>query len=124
MLEHLYREDAKFLLTEAYRSLKPGGIIRLAVPDLEHAFRLYQNGKKEQALDYFFVPIRSAAFNQHHYMYDYELLKALLVSAGFVRVEKLSYRVGRVPDIEILDNRPEETLFVEAQKVLETGKTR
>jgi len=116
MLEHLFLEDAKILLMEAYRSLKPRGIIRLAVPDLEHAFGLYEKGEKEKALSYFFAPIRSAAYEQHHYMYDFDLLKALLESVGFGGVEKFAFQVGKVPDVEKLDNRPEETLFVEAKK--------
>lgn len=29
---------------------------------------------------------------------------------------KRDYRIGNVPDIELLDNRPKETLFMEAEK--------
>lgn len=41
VLEHLPRRDAPFLLRECLRVLKPGGIIRVAVPDLEAQCRLY-----------------------------------------------------------------------------------
>jgi len=116
MLEHLFLEDARILLTEMYRALKQGGRIRLAVPDLEYAFGLYQTGEKEKALSYFFTPIRSGVFDLHNYMYDFDLLSRLVASVGFLEVEKCSFRVGKVPDIEKLDNRPEETLFIEARK--------
>lgn len=41
VLEHLFREDAMRFLQECYRILKPGGILRIAVPDLEDAAREY-----------------------------------------------------------------------------------
>lgn len=41
VLEHLPRDEARLLLAEIYRVLKPGGIIRLVVPDLEGIVRAY-----------------------------------------------------------------------------------
>lgn len=116
MLEHLFLDDAKRLVADIYRVLKPGGLVRLAVPDLAIAVSLYQGGRKEQALAFFFTPSRSGLFDPHHYMYDFELLRSLLLSVGFVDVEHCAYRQGRLPDLELLDNRVEETLFVEARK--------
>jgi predicted SAM-dependent methyltransferase len=115
-LEHLFLEEAQALLQDAYRVLKRGGMIRLAVPDLEYALRLYQAGAKEQALNFFFSRNRGGYLNQHHYMYDFELLKDLLEKAGFVEIQRCGFRQGNMRDVTILDNRPMETLFVEARK--------
>jgi SAM-dependent methyltransferase len=41
VLEHLSREDARRFLHECHRILKPGGILRIVVPDLEDAAREY-----------------------------------------------------------------------------------
>ncbi len=41
VLEHLCRDDAMRFLQECHRILKPGGILRIAVPDLEDAAREY-----------------------------------------------------------------------------------
>jgi len=41
VLEHLNREEAKGFIAEQYRVLKPDGIIRIAVPDLETITRNY-----------------------------------------------------------------------------------
>jgi predicted SAM-dependent methyltransferase len=41
VLEHFTPQQAKFLLQEAYRVLKPQGIIRIVVPDLEDLCREY-----------------------------------------------------------------------------------
>jgi predicted SAM-dependent methyltransferase len=116
MLEHLFREDALALLRDAHRALKRNGRIRVAVPDLAYALRLYQEGAKQQAMSFFFCPDRDGWLNQHHYMYDFDLLTDLLQAVGFSQVERCSFRLGACPDLNFLDNRPEETLYVEATK--------
>ena len=57
VLEHLPRERVPKLLLEVFRVLKPGGVLRVAVPDLEMIARLYlaeldaaASGDKEAAL--------------------------------------------------------------------------
>jgi predicted SAM-dependent methyltransferase len=49
VLEHFPRDTAKDFMKECYRVLKPGGIIRIAVPDLEQIvknyIRLFETGK-------------------------------------------------------------------------------
>lgn len=116
LLEHLYKNDAKKLLKEAFRVLRKGGIVRICVPDLEHAISLYENGNKEEALDYFFDPSESRYLGIHRYMYDFDSLKELLEYAGFTSIERCSYQEGATPDLEVLDCRPSETLYVEARK--------
>ncbi len=41
VLEHMRRADAAAFLAECYRVLKPGGIVRVGVPDLEELCQLY-----------------------------------------------------------------------------------
>lgn len=43
VLEHFTKHDGKKFLTECYRVLKPGGIIRVAIPDLQKIIEQYQN---------------------------------------------------------------------------------
>jgi predicted SAM-dependent methyltransferase len=59
VIEHLKQEEANLLLAESWRILKPKGIIRLVVPDLEAIVREYlkaleqvEAGVKEAELDY------------------------------------------------------------------------
>ena len=115
LIEHLFQDDAVKLLREAYRVLKEGGRLRIGVPDLEYAVSLYQKGNKREALEFFFTTSKSTDyFSRHKYMYDFDLLRTLLAETGFIDIERCSYRQGKFPDIAKLDNRPEQTLFVEA----------
>ncbi len=43
VLEHLSQEEGRKLITECWRVLKPGGILRVVVPDLENIARAYVN---------------------------------------------------------------------------------
>jgi len=59
LLEHLRRTDALPFLLECYRVLKPGGILRVGVPDLERICSLYleklrlaRSGDRAAAHDY------------------------------------------------------------------------
>ena len=59
VLEHLRRSDAEAFLAECYRVLKPDGIVRVGVPNLEKICQLYLsrltaalNGEKTAAHDY------------------------------------------------------------------------
>lgn len=59
VLEHMRRSDAKAFLSECYRVMKPGGIVRVGVPNLEKICQLYLsrltaalNGEKTVAHDY------------------------------------------------------------------------
>ena len=114
-LEHLFKTDAERLLKDCHRVLKPGGIVRICVPDLAYAISLYVAGEKEQMLaNYFFVEDKESFLARHKYMYDFELLKTLLEKIGFSQVTRCNYQEGRTPDLAVLDNRPEESLYVEA----------
>jgi len=115
--EHLFKDDAENLLKSCANSLKLEGTIRISIPDLAYAVSLYGLGKKAEMLDdYFFVEGKSSYLARHKYMYDFELIKAVLERAGFSNVTRCEYQQGITPDIKMLDIYPEESLFVEATK--------
>jgi len=115
-LEHLDRASARRLIEESFRVLKPGGVIRIAVPDLELAWEMYRRGEKDRMLyDYFFAD-DGGGFGQHRYAYDYEMLSRLMSEIGFDKVERASFQKGATPDLPLLDNREDYTLFVEARR--------
>ncbi|NLG62973.1 MAG: methyltransferase domain-containing protein [Candidatus Cloacimonetes bacterium] len=116
VLEHFYLAEGMRILREIHRVLKPTGVVRICVPDLEHAVRMYLQGNRREAVAYFYTDEPAPALRTHRYMYDEALLSDALHEAGFTDVRRCSYQQGSVPDLELLDNRPEETLYMEAAK--------
>lgn len=52
VFEHLTYPQAQNMLKESYRVLKPGGVIRIATPDLQFLMDLYQDPSKPLHKDY------------------------------------------------------------------------
>jgi SAM-dependent methyltransferase len=138
VLEHLSFEDARKVLKECHRVLKPGGCIRIVIPDLKVFAKKYLEKDSTFFRNIIKDEVRSVAdafiralnlsderplirrllfpYSVHKWMYDFDSLKDLLLSCGFNVVEKKCFREGNFPDLEVLDNRPFESLFVEARK--------
>jgi SAM-dependent methyltransferase len=115
VLHHLYYEQAAALLKDVHRILRPGGVARIVVPDLEYIISLYQRGQRQEFLSYFFYSSEvRGQLSTRHYQYDFVLLRDLLASVGFRDVRRCAFRVGQVPDLDALDRMPSESLYVEA----------
>jgi len=116
VLEHLFIDEVLNLISECHRVLRPGGICRVVVPDLEKIISLYNSDDPRKFIaDIYEVTTRRAVKNSHHCAFTGAFLSSLFTQAGFSKCLVLSYRVGNCPDIELLDNRPE-SLFFEAIK--------
>jgi SAM-dependent methyltransferase len=113
VLEHLPLHGAKRCLLECHRCLAPGGVLRIAVPDLDAAVAEYQPQDALAWATGLFEADQPSEKNMHHFMYNFDSLRGLLASVGFSDVTRRSYRQGACPDLDRLDNRPA-SLFVEA----------
>jgi predicted SAM-dependent methyltransferase len=114
------------VLTELRRVLKPGGMLRLALPDLIKGVRAYERGDQ----DYFLIPDEDAKsvgaklvtqliwYGYSRTIFTQEFIAEMLERAGFSRVITCEYRqtASPYPEIIDLDNREAESLFVEAVK--------
>jgi ubiquinone/menaquinone biosynthesis C-methylase UbiE len=126
VLEHLYRRDAQMLLLECRRVLKPGGLIRLVVPDVQAMVRDYlqrKNGHSTAAeraaaadglnerLGYrastapdgnFLFKFYSIwkDFHSHKWMYDGESLTHYVSLAGFQSVQRMEFLKSSIQGIE------------------------
>lgn len=123
-LEHLSREDASRLIGESFRVLKPRGLVRVVVPDLAIGARNYVATMQSNPNDPIAAPeflnwlqlSRLGVRDPHQWMYDAPSLTAILAERGFTNVTVCKYRQGKMPDCDILDNRPEDSLHLEAEK--------
>ncbi len=115
MLEHLYPEQALHCISEVFRVMKPGGIFRVVVPDLDQMIASYDPNQPEKFLTECFETTQSRDYNQHHWHYNEKLFQKILSEAGFREVYRCEYQKGKILDVERIDDRPE-SLFVEAIK--------
>lgn len=125
-LPELRLPDLVPALLELRRVLVPGGTLRLALPDLDRGIRAYLDGER----DYFLIPDSEARstgakfitqmlwYGYSKSLFNQDFARELLERAGFREIAPCRYRQTASPHPEIveLDNRPEESLFVEARK--------
>lgn len=110
LLEHFSKTNAEYFLRECYRVLRPQGILRVVVPDLEQITRTYL-----QALEK-----AGAGCQTWHYNYEWMLLEMYdqtvrNCSGG----EMLAYLSrDHIPNEEFIIER----LGTEAKNLIETGK--
>lgn len=101
LIEHLPSEGGRFLLSEAYRVLKPGGAIRIVTPDLQSLARMCVNEPNEGERRYldFVAKLHgqdaiepSDALNYifydygHRHIYTARRLSEAMAASGFVGI--------------------------------------
>lgn len=111
-------------LVELRRILRPGGVLRLGLPDLDRAVDAYRRADRE----FFLVPdgdMRSLGgklvtqllwYGYSRTVFVPEFAEELLARAGYSTIEHVEFGETRsvFPDIVSLDNRRHESFFVEA----------
>jgi predicted SAM-dependent methyltransferase len=100
-IEHLSADQAGAYVAEAYRVLRPGGVIRTSTPDLEEISRSLlersPNDLEVHRSHGYVAPTHGAMVNNYAYdwghrrLYDEETLALLLADAGLVEPLRHSY---------------------------------
>ncbi|MGY4478094.1 class I SAM-dependent methyltransferase [Bradyrhizobium sp. USDA 3364] len=117
VFEHLFPDEVERLAHEIARVLAPGGVCRIVVPDMERIVALYDPAAPQAFLKGVFeIERRGEAAFAHHWGFTRASLAALFRAAGCSETHARAYREGVCPDIDRLDNRPDESIFFEAIK--------
>lgn len=139
-LEHLSRQDGRSFLGQCFECLKPGGVMRLVVPDFELWCRNYVTGNdaffqwykntylgRENPLYQTNAQIFTGMiYNHGHQMaYDFATLTHLLQQAGFVNIRRCDWgcsdalpTIAKVEDSQpgFSSQRRHESLLIECER--------
>jgi len=136
LLEHLYLYEAIKLLDDCYRFLKPGGVLRLALPDYHHFVLQYVSNHVNDPVEAYFTfessllswplerqkfleKLRSTVFGRlhvHKWHPTPSIVKKFLQDTGFINVTEYQYHVGTIPNLIEVENRDCGTFYLEATK--------
>ncbi|MEI6984956.1 MAG: methyltransferase domain-containing protein [Rhodospirillaceae bacterium] len=103
VLEHFSRWECLPVLKEWGRVLRPGGVLRLAVPDFAACAKLYYEHGLEDALNGLIGLISGGQRHPddfHKMVFDEQLLSQLLVQAGFASVRHWDWRLTEHQDVD------------------------
>lgn len=120
-LEHLPPKQAIALLKEIRRVIKPGGVFRCSVPDLQKYIRFYLNDVPSEQFNQFSSGCEAIwCLTQnwgHLSVWDFEMLSRVLRDVGFAHIVECSFRDGSDPRLlQDLDVRKWESLYIEATR--------
>jgi predicted SAM-dependent methyltransferase len=127
LLEHFSRDEGRSFLSECYRVLKPGGIIRISVPDAKKLAQQYVDGgiMEQRFINVGVERARDDAeafyevlLAHHKTVYDEAALRGLLESVGFKDVSKVSAFESRSDTIrtQTINTYPDLSLVTEATR--------
>ena len=124
--EHFSWSESLTIARESFRVLEPGGVFRVAVPDLGLIIREYLRNSSPMAsheflqrlsLNHGLVDLVHPGAN-HSQMFDEKSLLHLFRQVGFVNPEVRGFMQSRIPDISMveLEVRKRESLYVEGER--------
>lgn len=135
-LEHLSYHEAISFLKECHRVMKPGGLMRVCVPDFYQIIKAYwfddmdrfndvqpkeyaevdSMAMKASMLLFGSIGSTQSAYQGHQMMYDSAGLRELIESVGFVDVQEMSVDISQSPFMCNKDVHRDLELIMECRK--------
>lgn len=126
-IEHLTVEEGQVAIKDSMRVLKPGGVLRIATPDLELSVDKYLNVSLEddvvvKQFNLEFIKTRAERLNMafswwgHKWLYDWEELERRLREAGCKNIKACKLRKSIHKELRGIEIRDNSSLIAEITK--------
>jgi len=92
ILEHVKRHEVKDVLKEWARVLKPGGLLRISVPNFSAIVAEYNANGDLSRLQGLLYGGQTYDYNYHHVAFDLNFITSLLSDVGFISVSEYDWR--------------------------------
>jgi predicted SAM-dependent methyltransferase len=136
LLEHLYFNEAEDLTKKLFKSLKPNGVCRFALPDYDLYIQEFIEIQKtnpllaiqtfeKSLLSNFSHKIKptkkvwgwiTGNLHLHKWHPNYALVENILREAGFSQIKRCNFRESSISNISNLEFRSDMTFYIEAVK--------
>ena len=93
VLEHTDRNEYKIVLKRWFDILQPGGVLRIAVPDIEQVFNHYSKYNDISKLMGFLWGGQTYTENYHKMGWDFKSLSQDLINIGFNNIKRYDWRL-------------------------------
>ncbi len=124
-IEHLSRKEGIYFVVEAFRVLKPGGVLRLGTPSLRALMEIYIDNHQEisrsevmdrhnrihkqkevcsTAAEYFNDVMRRWG---HQFIFDEETLESTYQESGFINIKRVRFGVSEHSTLQNLERHAE-----------------
>tara|TARA_B110000259_G_C13890019_1_gene352557 strand:- start:103 stop:789 length:687 start_codon:yes stop_codon:yes gene_type:complete len=119
--EHILYSDNHNMLSELFRTMKPGGVLRIVVPDLDK-YLDWENLKETvpKMSRYQSLPEAICNLTQNHLhvsVWNFDLMNEVLNDIGFTNITKTSFMKGMMPELLVdSENHQWQSLYIEAKK--------
>lgn len=100
VLEHFKRRDVDRVLREWQRVIKPGGTLRVSVPDFSKLCEVYQRQNQLELVIGALFGRQDYLYNIHYNVFDLTSLTQSLEQAGFVNVRRYDWRQTEHADMD------------------------
>lgn len=126
-IEHLTVEEGQSAIKDLMRVLRPGGVMRIATPDLQGSIYYYNNVEIEddptiKEFQLFHIKTKAERINisfrswGHKWLYDWDELERRLEEAGCTKIKRCKLHKSKHSELKNLEIRRQSDLIAEVTK--------